>query len=200
MRSDGQRLLIGSEVELDVARRLHASGRSADGNEARAIALFARQDPIVLAQDAADDRTQRAVSREGSIGESSVCQDETDAGGSRQARDVRPDLRLHRGQDPRSVMGQESLHRCREIERKVGDRRFGIESPRLRLAGDGRGGEYDGGLRSPPQNLVDHRPRGERLADRHRMHPQVVSSGWRAIKAGAFGEVRQILPAQEAGQ
>ncbi len=87
----------------------------------------------------------------------------------------------------------------REVEWKVGDRCIGIETPRLRLAGDRRGRHDDRRLRPKAQDLRHHGTRGDRFPDRHGVDPQVVLAFAAPVKPHPLRKVGEVLPPQESG-
>src|SRR5207253_6952301 len=139
------------------AGRLDSVGIGADGDESPAIAFIANHHSIVMSQNALHDRSESAISRKRSIGETSVRQDQSNSAGTGETGDVRPDFRFHCRKYPRSMMIEKTLDRGAEVERKVGDGRLRVQALRLRLAGNRGGGEDDRRSGTPPDDLIDHR-------------------------------------------
>src|SRR5207302_9202113 len=95
-RRDFERPIVRGVVKLHVAGRLDDLLRRTDGDEARAIGPLARQDAVVLPEHRRNERAQETVARQRAVGNPSVRQQHPHARGTREARRIRPDLRLHR--------------------------------------------------------------------------------------------------------
>ena len=159
-------------IELERAGDRHARAIGADLDDAAGRFLALHAEAIDVGEHAPEERAGQPVAGKGTGRDAAVDEHGLHPGLVTHAQEVRPDLGLHDDEQARLHQPERPLHDRTEIEREVEHLVHVVDVPaRHLLPGHRRRGQEDAKPGIALAQLRQQRPRGQHLADRHRVDP-----------------------------
>lgn len=157
-------------VELDVAHHAHA--RRAKAAEARCIGLALRGDLAAVRQGHGGEAAQLRIAAEGVRRQPRVDHEQRQPTPRQRMEQVGPQFGFHHHDLPRLHPVEEARHHARQVVGRIAVQHALAElRAHASRACRRSGGDQHAALAVPVDQRMDQRHRGQRLADRHRMHP-----------------------------